>query len=174
MNYLGVILNLMFIVFLPYILIRIYIRQRITAMSVQLLNKKLDLILVSLNPEEASAFEVFALIDGVLTKVEGMNLKKEKKYELVVSAKTKGGKPTKLDGDVVYTVPEGLEIVEADGKKFLKAKDDADESVPVVLMADADGDLGEGVKPLHFEAAINIIPADAETLEIGFGEAQDV
>lgn len=124
--------------------------------------------------ESASELEIFAIIDGQQTRMENMNLKKESRVQLLVSAKTKSGKPAKLDGEVQFTVPAGLEIVEADGKKFLQAKDDADESAPVLFAADADGDLGEGVKTLHFEAAINILSADAETLEITFGAAEAI
>lgn len=101
-----------------------------------------------------------------------MNLKKGQRVELVVSATAKG-KPAKLDGEVQFTLPAGLVIVDDGGKKYLQPSDDA-EAGAVVLMADADGDLGEGVKNLHFEAAINILDEDADTLAITFGTPEEI
>ncbi len=139
------------------------------------INKKLDSILAGQNPvDPAVSLEILVIEDdGTTTRMDGMNLKKEKKREMVIVAKTKGGKETRLDGEVALTLPEGLEVVEMDGKKFIQAKDDAAEGA-VLVMADADGDLGEGVKPLHYEAAVNIVAADAETLELVFGEEVDI
>lgn len=101
------------------------------------------------------------------------NLKKEsERIEFLgVEAKTKKGNPAKLDGEPVLVIPEGLEMIEDGGKKYLQAKDDA-VAGPVVFAVDADGDLGEGVKPLHFEAAINIMDAEAETLELKLGPVE--
>lgn len=144
--------------------------------SLRALHSKLNQVLVLLNPvEEAATLLVYVNIDGNKVRLDQMgNLKKEQRVEILgVEAKTKSGKPAKLDGEPVFSVPDGLEIVEADGKKFLQAKDDAVEG-PVVLAVDADGDMSEGVKNLHAEVAVNILAADAATMEIKLGASEDI
>ncbi len=118
---------------------------------------------------------MFVEEDGTLTEVgDPMNLKKEKLREFVLVAKTAKGKVTRVDGEPAIVLPDGVSISEIDGKKYLGVSDDlAEGPLDSLITVDADGDLGDGVKPLHFEAAVNVVAADAATLEIQLGEEID-
>lgn len=135
------------------------------------LEKLLKQIEMALKPGAAVSIELYTIVDGQKRKVHNMNLKVTQEIELIVEAQDKFGNPAALDGAAKLACDEAFaKIEDRDGKKFL---------VPVgplgalVVSADADGDLGEGVKNLHFEGAVNLLAGDAETLAIKFGEPQD-
>ena len=114
---------------------------------------------------------IYTVSNGQLTKADKMNLKITQKVPLIVKVSDKKGNPAQVDGEIAFSVDnaEVAEIVDQDGVKFLVPK----ALGAIVVSADADGDLGEGVKPLHFEAAVNVIGGDAETLELQFGTPVD-
>lgn len=132
----------------------------------------LSKIEAALKPVEAAEIELFTIIDGQQQKVDNMNLKVTQMIPMVVKAKDKKGKTAQLDGAPAFSVSDETlaTIEEVDGVKFLKP---TGELGALVVSVDADGDLGEGVKALHFEAAINLIAGDADVLDIEFGAPID-
>lgn len=121
----------------------------------------------------AASMELYTIIDGQITKVDKMNLKVTQKVPLIVVAKDKKGNVVGLDGAPEFkSSDESLGVIEKgdDGTVYLNPVGPLG---ALTVSVDADGDLGEGVKPLHFEGAVNLIAGDAEVLDLQFGAPID-
>jgi len=124
--------------------------------------------------------DVAIYIEGVNLK---MNLKNTQRVDLEVVPKNRLGGPATLDFSAEGSGWTGWSETNAfsvgpnpdDPDNKLKCRVTADPSaggdVDDVGVAhfEADGDLGEGVRTLMAEVAINVIPADAEMLEVTEG-----
>lgn len=126
----------------------------------------------ALMPVVAVSIEVYTTIDGQEQRIQDMNLKVTQKIPLIAKGKDKKGNPAPLDGQPSFTSSdESLAVIEVvDGVSYLKPVGPLG---VVSVAADADGDVGEGVKALHFEGAVNLIAGDAEVLDLEFGEPVD-
>lgn len=143
----------------------------------QLLKLVLDLSVTT--PVVAETIVVATMIDGKEVPLEGiMNLKVTQKYPLIVKGgKDKKGNAAPIDASGVQFSTDDVNLA-----KIEVGEDGVPYLIPVSavpgdlgkLMGLGDGDAGDGVKPLNFEAAINWIAGDAEVLDIEVGAGVDL
>lgn len=101
-----------------------------------------------------------------------MFLKVSDQLPLSVELKDKFGNAANVDGKPVWAVTdEALASIEVseDGKSAVLKPKGAVGSLKVQVSADAD--LGEGVKSIVGELAVDLLPGEAVTVEIKAGEA---
>lgn len=132
------------------------------------MNRTLNGVYQALRPDTmAESVEFYRLKNGVTEKVDNMFMKVEGVADLAVAFKDKKGNLAKVDGKPNWAMtPEtlGTLVVAEDGMSavFTAASDLASGSIQVK----ADADLGEGVKEIIGELAVELSALDAELVEI--------
>lgn len=130
-------------------------------------------ISASLTPVDgAESIDIFTIIDGKEQRLDKMNLKVTQMVPLIAKGKDKKKNDAEVENPVFSVDDETLAtiVVGADGVPMLVPQGPLG---AVTVKCDADGLIGDGVKPLHFEGAVNLVAGDAEVLDIQFGAPVD-
>ncbi len=133
------------------------------------ISDSLNLIESYLRPEGmAQRIEFYAIINGLETKVNKMNLQQGEKAKLALKIKDKGGNPAKVQDDkVAWSVSDeslGTLNVAADGMSAEYIPNGKTGSL--VIQAKGDADLGEGVKEIMGEVTLDILSGEAVVFEL--------
>jgi hypothetical protein len=123
----------------------------------------------------AQGIEFFVTIDGQQRKVEQMFLKVTQKLPVSIAIKDAKGNPAKVDGVPAWAVSDAalatLQVAD-DGMSAMIVPIGPIGSFKVQVSADAD--LTEGVKTILGELAIDLIGAEAVSVELTAGEPVDI
>lgn len=139
-----------------------HIHNRIVFIQVQL--KK---ILALLTPGEGAVVEFYEMIDGKEIKVDHMFKKVDAAFRLKVAFKDAKGNDAKVDGAPVWAVSdEALAEVVADESGLAATVTPKGPVGSFKVQCSADADLGEGLKSILGEAQVDLLPGDAEVVEI--------
>jgi hypothetical protein len=119
---------------------------------------------------------IFRVRTGPQSFVEGkkMRITNEQEFDIELAPLTAAGRPASVDGDAVFTSSdETLCTVIQTGP--LTATVRAVPNAPMgaaQVVARVDADLGEGVREIVGSLAVEVVPAEAETVELKAGPAR--
>jgi hypothetical protein len=108
--------------------------------------------------------------------VEGKNMRitNEQEFDIELVPLTAAGRPANVDGDAVFTSSdETLCVVTPTGP--LTATVRAVPNAPLgaaQVVARVDADLGEGIRDIVGSLAVEVVPAEAQTVELKAGPAR--
>lgn len=122
--------------------------------------------------EIAEVIEFYSDLGGINKKVDYMFLKVTQTLPLSIAIKDKFGNAAKVDGAPKWALTNealGALTVSEDGMSASFAPAGTVGSLSVQVTCDAD--LGEGVKTIVGELAVELLAGDAETVEVSAGEA---
>ena len=104
--------------------------------------------------------------------IEGnrMRLTNEQEVTFSIAAKTAAGNPAPLDGPASVTSSDEAVAVVVMNEDGVSGVVRAVGPGVAQIFATADADLGDGVRPLEFSGAIEVVQAEAEVAEFTFGE----
>ena len=119
---------------------------------------------------------VFRIKTGRQSFIEGkkMRITNEQEFDIELAPLTAAGRPANVDGSAVFTSSdETLCTVIQTGP--LTATVRAVPNAPMgaaQVVAKVDADLGEGVREIVGSLAVEVVPAEAETVELKAGPAR--
>lgn len=132
-------------------------------------------ILILITPAKAERINFFAEVNGIKRKVESMFLKVTQSLPVSLSITDKKGNAAKVDGAPVWAVTDeslaSLSVAE-DGMSATVTPIGPIGSFSVQVKADAD--LGEGVKEIIGELAVELSAGDAEVIALSAGQPSDI
>lgn len=132
-------------------------------------------ILILLTPAKAERINFYAEVNGIKRKVESMFLKVTQSLPVSLSITDKKGNAAKVDGAPVWAVTDeslaSLSVAE-DGMSATLTPIGPIGSFSVQVKADAD--LGEGVKEIIGELAVELSAGDAEVIALSAGQPSDI
>ena len=132
-------------------------------------------ILILITPAKAERINFYAEVNGIKRKVESMFLKVTQSLPVSLSITDKKGNPAKVDGAPVWAVTDeslaSLSVAE-DGMSATVTPIGPIGSFSVQVKADAD--LGEGVKEIIGELAVELSAGDAEVIALSAGQPSDI
>lgn len=132
-------------------------------------------ILILITPAKAERINFYAEVNGIKRKVESMFLKVTQSLPVSLSITDKKGNAAKVDGAPVWAVTDeslaSLSVAE-DGMSATLTPIGPIGSFSVQVKADAD--LGEGVKEIIGELAVELSAGDAEVIALSAGQPSDI
>lgn len=132
-------------------------------------------IILFLTPAQAERINFYAEVNGIKRKVESMFLKVTQSLPVSLSITDKKGNAAKVDGAPQWAVTDeslaSLSVAE-DGMSATLTPIGPLGSFSVQVKADAD--LGEGVKEIIGELAVELSAGDAEVIALSAGAPSDI
>lgn len=98
-----------------------------------------------------------------------IQLTNEQKVQATLTPVTATGKPAKIDGKPVWSVPTGTATVAPADDGMSAYIVSGDEPGPSVIVVSADADLGEGVETIEAHIDLTVVGAKAASLGLTLG-----
>lgn len=124
-------------------------------------------------PKKRKARLVFRIKTGPQSFIEGkkMRITNEQEFDVELVPLTAAGRPAAVDGEAVFTSSDETvcTVVQTGPLSAIVTAAAGSAMGAAQIVAKVDADLGEGVREIVGSLAVEVVPAEAETVELKAG-----